>query len=117
MAAGAGLDARNTDGNNALWLACVGNHLDVIDVLIDSGIDINNRNDNGATALMYASSSGKSEVVAQLLAKGADTTFETPDGFTALDMAATIECLALLRRATRTNKAGFSRAQERESAR
>ncbi len=32
-----------------------------------------------------------------LLAKGADTVPETLDGFTALDLAATIECLALLR--------------------
>ena len=33
-AAGAQLDARNADGNNALWLACVGGHLEVIDILV-----------------------------------------------------------------------------------
>jgi ankyrin repeat protein len=37
IAAGARLDLRNTDGGNALWLACVGNHLDIIDMLIDAG--------------------------------------------------------------------------------
>lgn len=101
IAAGARLEARNTDGNTALWLACVGNHLDVIDMLVDAGIDIDNRNDNGATSLMYASSAGKAEVVAKLLARGADPEPETPEGFSALDLASTIECLKLLRYARR----------------
>jgi len=100
-AAGAVLNARNADGNNALWLACVGSHLDVIDTLVELGVGINNRNDNGATALMYAASTGKADVLERLLAKGADTAPETLDGFTAIDMAATVECLALLRRASR----------------
>lgn len=102
LAAGAAIAARNADGNNALWLASVGNHLDAVDVLVEAGIDINNCNDNGATALMYASSSGKAEVVGHLIAKGADISIETLDGFSALDMAASLECLTLLRRATKT---------------
>ncbi len=101
IAAGANLNARNADGNNALWLACVGSQLDMIDLLVDAGIDIDNRNDNGATPLMYAASSGKADVVERLLAKGADVTPETLDGFSALDLAGTIECLALLRPARR----------------
>jgi rhodanese-related sulfurtransferase len=101
IAAGAQLDARNADGNNALLLACVGGHLDIIDLLLEVGIDINNRNDNGATPLMYAASSGKACVVERLLAKGADATPETLDGFTAVDLASTVECLTLLRRASR----------------
>jgi rhodanese-related sulfurtransferase len=104
IAAGARLEARNADGNTALWLACVGDHLVIIDVLVEAGIDINNRNDGGATALMYASSSGKAGVVARLLERGAETAPETPDGFTALDMAATFECLTLLRQATRSGR-------------
>ncbi|MGJ5181960.1 ankyrin repeat domain-containing protein [Bradyrhizobium oligotrophicum] len=101
LAAGAAIAARNADGNNALWLACVGHHLDAIDALVEAGVDIDNSNDNGATALMYASSSGKAEVVAHLLAKGADISTETLDGFSALDMAASLECLALLRHAAK----------------
>jgi thiosulfate/3-mercaptopyruvate sulfurtransferase len=97
LVTGARLEARNADGNNALWLACAGNHPDAIDALVEAGIDIDNQNLNGATALMYASSSGKAELVARLLAQRADTSLETPDGFTALDMAASAECLALLR--------------------
>jgi rhodanese-related sulfurtransferase len=111
IAAGAQLGARNADGNNALWLACVAGDLDVIDILIDSGIDINNRNDNGATPLMYGASSGKPGVVARLLAKGADTTPETLDGFTALDLASTEECLSLLRFAGRKGQASDSSSQ------
>jgi len=95
--AGARVNARNADGNNALWLACVGSHLDIIDMLVAAGIDIDNRNDNGATALMYAASSGKAAVVERLLAAGADVTAETPDGFSALDLSGNIECLTLLR--------------------
>lgn len=101
LAAGARLDARNADGNNALWLACVGGHLDIMDMLISAGIDIDNRNDNDATPLMYAASAGKPAVVERLLLAHADISPETPDGFTALDMAASIECLTLLRQATR----------------
>ena len=95
--AGARLGSRNVDGNNALWLACVGGDLDVIRLLIDAGIDIDNRNDNGATCLMYAASTGKAQIVERLLAAGADLKHETLDGFTALDMAATRDCLRLLR--------------------
>ncbi|CAL75719.1 putative thiosulfate sulfurtransferase; Rhodanese-like domain/ankyrin repeat domain protein [Bradyrhizobium sp. ORS 278] len=101
LAAGAAIAARNADGNNALWLACVGRHLEAIDALVEAGIDVDNCNDNGATALMYASSSGKDDVVAHLLAKGADITTETLDGFSALDMAASLECLTLLRQAAK----------------
>ncbi len=101
IAAGAPLNARNNDGNNALWLACVGGHPGAIDTLITAGIDIDNQNDNGATALMYATSTGKAAIVARLLQVRPNTSLETLDGFTALDMAATLECLKLLRPATR----------------
>lgn len=103
ITAGARLDARNADGNNALWFACLGSHLDVIALLVEAGIDIDNRNDNSATPLMYAASAGKAAIVERLLALGADAAPETLDGFTALDLAATVECLALLRRRSHTS--------------
>lgn len=109
--AGVQLDATNSDHNNALWLACVGSHLDVVDILINAGIDINNQNDNGATPLMYAASSGKAAIVERLLAHGADVTPETLDGFTATDLAVTVECLALLRRASRAERKAEADAQ------
>lgn len=101
IAVGADINRRNADGNNALWLACVGNHLDAADLLIEAGIDVDNCNDNGATPLMYAASAGKSGVLERLLARGAATTPETLDGFTALDLASTVECLTILRRAVK----------------
>lgn len=101
IAAGAALDPRNADGNNALWLACFSGNLALIALLIDKGIALDNRNDNGATCLMYAASAGKTEVVAALLAAGANPRLTSLDDFTALDMAANVECLQLLRDACR----------------
>lgn len=98
LQAGASLDATNIDGNNALWLACVGENLDVMGVLIRAGVALDHQNDNGATCLMYAASTGKHAVLDALLAAGADPAPRTLDDFSALDMAATIECLRLLRR-------------------
>jgi thiosulfate/3-mercaptopyruvate sulfurtransferase len=95
---GARLDIRNADGNNVLWLACVGANLEVIDALIKAGIDIDNQNDNGATCLMYAASAGKDAVVKALLAAGANSKLKSLDDYTALDMAATLPCLQLLRK-------------------
>jgi len=97
LAAGAAPNARNGDGNTAVWLACVGRNLAVIDQLLAAGADIDHQNDSGATALIYAASAGLDGVVAHLLARGADASLETLDGFTALDLAGTRECLALLR--------------------
>ncbi|MFG1461860.1 ankyrin repeat domain-containing protein [Xanthobacter sp. DSM 24535] len=103
-AAGAALDARNSDGNTALWLACVGRHFEMIDLLVELGIDLDNRNDNGATALMYASSAGLAGVAERLLARGADVSPESLDGYTALDLAGTVECLTLLRQAAKVRE-------------
>lgn len=110
VALGAVLDARNADGNTALWLACVGNHLDIITALVKAGIDIDNRNDNGATSLMYAASAGKADVVERLLELGADPLPETLDGFSALDLASTEACLWPLRKATKAAKAALAPA-------
>lgn len=95
--AGASIDTKNADGNHALWLACVGANPDTLDVLIRAGSALDHQNDNGATCLMYAASTGKHAVVEKLLAAGAQPHLKTLDDFSALDMAATIECLRLLR--------------------
>ncbi|WP_139557884.1 ankyrin repeat domain-containing protein [Methylotetracoccus oryzae] len=100
IAAGATLDAVNQDGNNALWLACYHGDPVIIDRLLAHGIAIDHQNATGATCLMYAASSGKSAVVAQLLAAGAQWALPNQDDLTALDMAASLECLQLLRAAS-----------------
>lgn len=99
LAHGVRLDAINGDGNNALWLACVNGAPALIRRLVEAGVPIDHVNFTGATALMYAASASKPEVVKTLLELGADAALKTQDDFTALDMAASVECLRLLRRA------------------
>lgn len=97
---GVDLHAVNGDGNTALWLACVANDPDLVSRLVQAGLDIDHANATGATCLMYAASSGKPAIVQRLLALGADPALKSQDDFTALDMAASLECLRLLRAAT-----------------
>ncbi|OIQ86312.1 ankyrin repeat protein [mine drainage metagenome] len=97
MAHGANLHLRNSDGNNALWLACVSGNAALVQRLIDDGIDLDNRNLTGATALMYTASSGKPEMMKLLLENGVDPLIRTHDDYLAVDLAATAECLQLLR--------------------
>lgn len=99
------LDAINHDGNNALWLACVNGEPGLIRRLAAKGVPIDHANLVEATALMYAASSGKAAVVATLLALGADPHRVSQDDFSALDMAASVECLQLLRAASRRGPA------------
>jgi rhodanese-related sulfurtransferase len=101
LAFGVPLDAVNNDGNNALWLACVNGDPALIRTLVAAGVPINHTNLVTATALMYGASSGKHEVVATLLALDANPNLLSQDDFSALDMAASLECLQLLRTATR----------------
>ena len=95
------LDAVNNDGNNALWLACVNGEPGLIRTLVAKGVPIDHANLVDATVLMYAASSGKPAVVATLLDLGANPHLVSQDDFSALDMAASLECLQLLRAATR----------------
>jgi len=97
LAHGANVHLRNSDGNNALWLACVSGNASLVQRLIDAGIDLDNRNLTGATPLMYTSSSGKSDMMKLLLDNGADPLIRTDDDYLAVDLAATAECLQLLR--------------------
>jgi thiosulfate/3-mercaptopyruvate sulfurtransferase len=104
LALGADTEARNPDGNTALWLASVGQSLPVIERLAEAGAKLDHQNDNGASCLMYSASSGRTTVVEKLLALGADVILETLDGFTALDMAANEGCLMLLRAAAKAKR-------------
>jgi ankyrin repeat protein len=108
IASGADMNARNADGNNAIWLACAGNRLAMIRLLASAGVDVNNQNENGATALIFAASAGKEAAVELLLELGANLALETVDGFSALDLASNLECLALLRRKPRSHDRAVS---------
>jgi ankyrin repeat protein len=104
LAAGARVDAVNADGSQPLWLACVSDDPEIVTAIINAGADPGHKNVNGATALMYAASAGKAKALKTLLEAGADLAYEN-DGLSALDMAATKECLDLLRAAQRGTKA------------
>lgn len=99
LALGIDLEVINADGCNALWLACYnGNHA-IIERLIAAGIDIDRQNGNGASCLMYVSSNSKPDLVKMLLEKGANPKLKNFDDFSALDLAASVDCLKLLRKA------------------
>ena len=72
--------------------------------LIKASADLEHKNVSGSTALMYAASASKAKALAVLLEAGTDLTYDN-DGFSALDMAASRECLDLLRAAQRRAKA------------
>lgn len=97
LAAGASVDAVNSDGNNALWLACYADSPACAELLIRAGVAIDQANLTGATALMYAASAGRDRMVQLLLQAGADPERRNQDDFTAFDMAATETAYFLLR--------------------
>jgi ankyrin repeat protein len=101
IAEGGDLHATTRDGNNALWLACKQDSVEAIELLSSAGTNVHHRNPDGSTALIYAASAGKTAVVSLLLALGADPLEENVDGFSALDLASNIECLQVLRVASR----------------
>jgi rhodanese-related sulfurtransferase len=105
LALGADPAATNGDGNTALWLACVADQPALVQRLAQAGAAIDHANLTGATCLMYAASSSKPAIVRTLLDLGADPHLRTQDDYTALDMAASLECLQLLRHATRAPRA------------
>ncbi|QPK62957.1 ankyrin repeat domain-containing protein [Methylomonas sp. LL1] len=98
---GADLKVLDAYGNNALWAACFAESNACIALLLQAGIDIDYQNPSGASALTYSSSSGKHLVVAQLLQAGANPLLTTQDDFSALDLAASRECLQLMRNAVK----------------
>lgn len=101
LSQGVSLTATNSDGNNALWLACVANDPALVTLLARAGVPIDHQNLTGATCLMYAASAAKPAVLRTLLELGADPHLLTQDDYSALDMAASLDCLQLLRNVAR----------------
>jgi len=99
LALGVDLAALNADGCNALWLACYNGSHALIERLIAAGIDIDVQNGNGASCLMYVASNSKPDLVELLLEKGANPNLRNFDDSSALDLAASLACLKLLKKA------------------
>jgi len=98
------VDLSDRNGNQPLWFACVSDDPECVQLILSAGADIDHVNETGATALMYAASASKAQALAALLAAGPDLRIEL-GGLTALDMAASLECLSLLRAADRKARA------------
>ena len=96
---GVDIEVVNADGCNALWLACYSGRHEVIERLVAARIAIDRQNRNGATRPMYVSSNSKPDLVKLLLEKGANPKLKNFDDFSALDLAASVECLKLLKKA------------------
>ncbi len=73
---------------NALHYAAVGGFADVVQVLLDAGIDKELKTTSGITALHFAVSSGNAEVVKILLMSGVDKEVKTALGHDILYLAA-----------------------------
>ena len=99
LALGVDFAALNADGCNALWLACYNGSHALIERLIAAGIDIDVQNGNGASCLMYVASNSKPDLVKLLLEKGANPNLRNFDDSSALDLAASLACLKLLKKA------------------
>lgn len=99
LAFGVDIEALNADGCNPLWLARYNGDHTVIERPIAAGISIDRQNGNGAPCLMHVASNSKPDLVKLLLDHGANAGLRNFDDFSALDLAASLECLKLLKKA------------------
>ena len=87
VAAGADIDARNSNGVTPLIEAVREARLDVARVLLDLHADVDAPDSDGRTALIHAVTTGRPDFVSELLRKGADISLCDRRGRSALDFA------------------------------
>jgi ankyrin repeat protein len=87
VAASAGVNATDKQGDTALTLASMGGHTEVVRAVMAAGADVNAANDGGETALIWASVGGHTEIAQALIAAGVDWNSEDKHGKTALTFA------------------------------
>jgi len=87
---GADVNAKHAKGPNALMLACINAHPEVVQFLLAKGADVNAKVEGGealilgVTPLMFASMGGNAEIAKALVAKGAEVNAKVESGQTAL---------------------------------
>ncbi|KPI95145.1 Oxysterol-binding protein-related protein 1 [Papilio xuthus] len=91
-------------GWTPLHLATYFAHKEVVEVLLDSGVNVDEVNDNGDTALHKASFTGNEELVILLLNYKADVNIMNGEGQTACDVSKTHDVQRLLEAAQRAER-------------
>ena len=79
--------ATNGSGYNALTAAVTGSHTEIVQYLLERGLDPNYRYGPGYTPLLTAAANGHLEIARLLLAYGADSAAVANDGKSALALA------------------------------
>lgn len=90
IAAGAHIDARDSNGETALMAAAVNGHISCVEILINAKADLNARNADGETAMVFALSldqrrhlrPARLAAVKLLMAAGANVTVQNNNGRT-----------------------------------
>ena len=81
-------DQKNDNGLTPLMSAAQEGNIDLVNSLLEKGIDIDEINSNKSTALMIAASHGHTKIVLSILSYGADINFQNNKGWSALMLAA-----------------------------
>ena len=79
------------------------NHLDILQVFLDHGMNVDIKNQNGATALMWSSINGRQEIVQLLLDHNSNVDLKNIHGKTALDLARTQEIKEMIQNHVNTS--------------
>jgi receptor-interacting serine/threonine-protein kinase 4 len=78
----------SVNGETVLQRATLGNHADIVRLLLDCGVNINARDNHGYTAVLVAAIAGANECLRLLLKAGADISVVDNYGRNALHIAA-----------------------------
>lgn len=81
------LTATDRSGNNALMYASMYGSLQIVELLMNAGININDKNSKQGTALLFGTLYGKVNLIEFLIKNGCDINSRDQHGNTALDFA------------------------------
>lgn len=91
------IEAKDVDGQTALYLAAKRGHKKIVKMLLERGADIEAKDDNEQTALYLAALRDHEQTVEVLLKKEADIETKDADGQTALHLAALGGCKKIVK--------------------
>lgn len=81
------VNARDEHRRTPLHMAALGDHLEVVKLLLENGADVNSKDEKNETPLWLAAWHGYSDVLNYLIAKGGDINAKGGHGFSALHIA------------------------------